>query len=396
VSRQLIDRSPSLAKLRAAAYDIQVHPSNHLLVHSVPYVTAERAVAYGTLIAPLTIESGGVASIGPDHRAYFKGGHPHDHNGSFLKNIANSTMQYDLGSGLVADHMFSAKPADTGVYADLYELVETYVDTISKYAKRFQDVDARTGRVFDLDDEDSVFEYTDSASSRAGIGAVTDKLRHQTIAIIGLGGTGSYILDLVAKTPVKEIRLYDRDVFSQHNAFRSPGAAPKEVVERLPQLRKVHYLASIYSKMHKHIKPFEYNIETIGEDFADVDFVFICIDVASAKGPIIKGLTDLDKLFIDVGMGVDLEGTSLGGMLRTTFSANEKRAHERNGIPLEDAPDDYDLNIQIADLNALNAALAVIRWKKHRGFYASEPDVEYSSLYTTDWNQLDNTDRLNA
>ena len=44
------------------------------------------------------------------------------------------------------------------------------------------------------------------------------------IIILGLGGTGSYILDLVAKTPVKEIHLYDGDTFYQHNAFRSPGA----------------------------------------------------------------------------------------------------------------------------------------------------------------------------
>lgn len=31
--------------------------------------------------------------------------------------------------------------------------------------------------------------------------------------------------------------------------------------------------------------------------------------------------------------------------------------------------DDYDYNIQIADLNALNAALTVIKWKKLWGFY---------------------------
>jgi hypothetical protein len=37
----------------------------------------------------------------------------------------------------------------------------------------------------------------------------------------GLGGTGSYILDLVSKTPVNEILLFDSDDFLQHNAFRS-------------------------------------------------------------------------------------------------------------------------------------------------------------------------------
>ena len=30
---------------------------------------------------------------------------------------------------------------------------------------------------------------------------------------------------------------------------------------------------------------------------------------------------------------------------------------------------DYERNIQIADLNALTASMAVIRWKKFSGFY---------------------------
>jgi hypothetical protein len=87
------------------------------------------------------------------------------------------------------------------------------------------------------EDEASVFNYTETASDRAGIGALTQKLVGQKIAIIGLGGTGSYVLDLVSKTPVQEIRIIDADEFLQHNAFRAPGApsidelrdAPKKV-----------------------------------------------------------------------------------------------------------------------------------------------------------------------
>jgi tRNA A37 threonylcarbamoyladenosine dehydratase len=38
---------------------------------------------------------------------------------------------------------------------------------------------------------------------------VTAKLEGKKIAIVGVGCTGSYILDLVAKTPVSEIHMYD-------------------------------------------------------------------------------------------------------------------------------------------------------------------------------------------
>ncbi|CAN2525454.1 MULTISPECIES: hypothetical protein [Burkholderia] len=50
----------------------------------------------------------------------------------------------------------------------------------------------------------------------------------------------------------------------------------------------------------------------------------------------------------------------------------------------------YASNIQVADLNALNAVLAVIKWKKLRGFYR-DLDREHHSTYTTDGNLLLNS-----
>ena len=43
--------------------------------------------------------------------------------------------------------------------------------------------------------------------ARAAIGPIQDRIRDQRIAIIGLGGTGAYVLDLIAKTPVQAIHL---------------------------------------------------------------------------------------------------------------------------------------------------------------------------------------------
>jgi hypothetical protein len=56
-----------------------------------------------------------------------------------------------------------------------------------------------------------------------------------------------------------------------------------------------------------------------------------------------------------------------------------------------DAGNQYDKNIQIADLNALNAALAVIKWKKLFGFYADHEE-EFFSTYTIDCNMLTSED----
>ena len=44
---------------------------------------------------------------------------------------------------------------------------------------------------------------------------------------------------------------------------------------------------------------------------------------------------------------------------------------------------------QVADLNALNAALAVIRWKRLRGFYRNG-DGEHQSAFLVDGNTIIN------
>jgi hypothetical protein len=112
-----------------------------------------------------------------------------------------------------------------------------------KYAKRIDpSATPLTGRINDYNEEPSVLAYRDTASTRAEIVPITAKLENHRIAIVGLGGTGSYVLDFVAKTPVKEIRLYDGDRFSQHNAFRAPGAThfegrvpPQHLLRGAPQ-----------------------------------------------------------------------------------------------------------------------------------------------------------------
>lgn len=392
MSRQLIDRSADLRQLRSDGYEIQVHPSNHLLVHNVPYVTANKTVAYGTLIAPLVLA--GENGTGPpsSHVMYFQGEYPHNADGEPLQ-IQNESNKITLAQGLVADHRFSAKPHD-GPDPDFHALVTRYATLLAQYAQRIdQTATPLTGRVFDLDDEPSVFAYRDTASTRAGIMAVSEKLSHVSVAILGLGGTGSYVLDLLAKTPVKQIDLYDGDRFTQHNAFRAPGAASMADVSHVPPRYKVDYFREKYSALHLNIVGHPQYVEVSNaQDLASSDFVFICIDVPAAKRAIVDVLNAAGKPFIDVGMGVALDDGALGGLVRMTLSTPEKREH-RNGVSFADVADEYDTNIQIADLNALNAALAVIRWKKHLGFYRGR-NPEFSSLYTVEWNRLDNQDYL--
>jgi hypothetical protein len=64
-----------------------------------------------------------------------------------------------------------------------------------------------------------------------------------------------------------------------------------------------------------------------------------------------------------------------------------------NTCSFGEVPDDeLYRNIQVADLNMLSAALAVVKWKKLRGFYTDQVR-EHHSLYTTALHSLTKDDR---
>jgi hypothetical protein len=288
---------------------------------------------------------------------------------------------------------FSSKPS--GGYKDYYEKMATYAAIVSGPAKSIDPTLTEKGfRVIESNDDVSVFKYLDTSSSRAGIVSVSRKLELDNVAIVGLGGTGSFVLDLIAKTPVKKIHLFDGDQFSQHNAFRSPGAASVE--ELRTKSKKVVYFQQQYSKMRQGVIAHDYYIDATNiDELRSMDFVFICLDNGAARKFLVEKLDEFDLSFIDVGMGVQQVDEALIGILRVTSSTSKKREHLKVKVPFSTDNDnnDYSRNIQLADLNALNAALAVIKWKKLLGFYL-DLENEYHSMYTLDGNMLTNEDQL--
>ena len=382
--------SPDLKRLRDEGYFVQIKGSL-LLMREVPYVNSKREVLQGTLISTLNLA--GDQTRQPDtHVIHFDGEYPCQADGTPISQISHQTGVFNLGHGVTARHAFSSKP-ERG-YGDYFHKMTTYAGILAGPAAVLQPgVTPRTYAASDERDEDSVFNYAETASDRAGIGALTEKLKDERLAIIGPGGTGSYVLDLVAKTPVREIRIFDGDEFLQHNAFRAPGAPSLEELREAPL--KVDYLKGIYSRMHRGIVAHPVALTPANLHLLDgVTFAFICIDDGPAKRPIAEKLEAMGIAFIDVGMGLELVDGSLGGILRVTTSTPDKRAHVANRVSFAegDADKAYHSNIQVADLNALNAALAVIKWKKLREFYR-DLDREHHATYTTDGNMLLNGDQ---
>jgi uncharacterized protein DUF6791/ThiF family protein len=391
MSQQLISRSPDLKRLRDEGFDIEIR-SVHLLLKDVPYVNRQREVKRGILVSELTT-AGDLTQAPSTHVAMFIGEYPCDKAGVELEKIRHSGGQR-LAEGLSVDFSFSSKPA--GGYTDYYHKMTAYLAIIASHAQALDpEVTAKTFPVIPADEAGSVFRYLDTATSRARIGVPAKKLELERVAIVGLGGTGSYVLDLVAKTMVKEIHLFDGDTFLTHNAFRSPGAASLE--ELREKLKKTEYLARLYGKMRRGVHSHGYYLTA--DNVAELDgmsFVFLCMAPGDDKRAVVEGLEERDIPFVDAGMGVELVGgESLRGLLRVTASTPEHREHFRKRAPLGDANGDgeYEQNIQIADLNALNACLAVLKWKKICGFYL-DFEKEHNTTYAVDSNALVSDDCL--
>jgi hypothetical protein len=389
MSQRLISLSPDLQRLRDEGYDIEAR-AGYLVVKDVPYVNALRDVRRGVLTAELTLAGDATARPGT-HVVRFAGEHPCHKDGSEISQIKHSSGQLRIDDHLVVDHMFSSKPAEG--YADYYDLVSTYVAIISGPAQSLDaEATAMTFPVVEASEEDSVFNYVDTASSRAGIVPVSKKLEGGTVAVVGLGGTGSYVLDLVSKTPVKEIHLFDGDILSQHNAFRSPGAPSLSDLRERPY--KAAYYQAQYSRMRRGLFAHNHYIDGSNVDqLRGADFVFLCLDRGGAKRLVAERLEEWGIPFADAGMGVELVDESLLGILRVTTSTPSHRGHVRRRVSFsEGGNDDYSRNIQIAELNALNATLAVIKWKKLCGFYV-DLESEHHTTYTISGNVMTNEDR---
>lgn len=378
MSSSPIDPDQALARLQRDGYNVEVR-DQHLIVRGIPFVTAQKVVRYGTLICLYLTQGGHVVAPnapGDNHQVWWTKEYPCYPNGSRL-DLGTDEAVRDLLPGITIRNRFSSKPVQyANGFPDHYEKITHYVHIIQNQAKAIDaDVDARNGEVVATSADESVFLYPDTASARAEIMAISAKLALHRVAIIGLGGTGSYLLDQVAKAPVGEIHLFDGDIFNSHNAFRSPGAASlQEINAKEP---KTDYFARRYCAMRRGIVSHPYFLDAQNVNELDgFDFVFLCVDQGASRSILVPFLVGHNIPFIDTGMNLALvaESNSLVGTCRATLVTPTKTDHVPNYIPMDADDSDtlYRRNIQVADMNAINSLLAVIKWKQYLGFYSDD------------------------
>lgn len=371
--QKLVSHNGDIKRLVEKGYAV-AFDSNYLIVRDIPYLDDQGQPQIGAIVTKLEfIDQERVTQS--DHQVFFAGSIPHSLDRTPIPNLGGGLTRLALSEAsknVVVQRSFSNKPRVNGKFQDFFEKIESYVAIISGPAMELHKVTPYTFRAQKEAVSESVFKFHDTLTSRAEITDLSAKFKDDVIAVIGLGGTGAYVLDFLVKTPVCEIRAFDLDPFHVHNAFRSPGKL--EPTEFGKSKAEVYY--SRYNNFRTGISVTPKFIDpSCSDDLEGVTFAFVCVDKGSSRAGIFDLLISKGIPFIDVGMGLKRKDLAIKGMLRTTYYSAEhgQKVREKGLAELKENPDDlYRTNVQIGELNALNACLAVIRFKQLRGFYFEE------------------------
>lgn len=386
--QELASHNPFVQGLVDEGYDLNF-VGGYFALFGLPYLTAEGRLEYGDWFSPVDL-SGWVIDPPTNHQAWFRGGRPHDQRGRQLR-LGGGPAKVKVTEEVVSDQSFSYKLTENGQmrdYRSFEEKVRTYLDTIvSPALAAFPDATPFGGIAIKAAEQGTPLRFPDTLSARYHMNDVSFLLKDKRVAIVGLGGTGSYILDFIARTHLAEIAIFDDDKVHVHTIFRFPGFI-QGAIGKL----KVEALAKHYANWHANItavpeRVTEQNIEGL----RTFDFVFMALDHGPSRAFITGWLSANGIPFVDCGMGLNRAPVGLNGVVRIT--GVDRSAYERTigtvHLPAADPEGgEYRKQGQIAELNALNATLAVVRFKQHFEIY-ERLDEASSYLFETTSFDLD-------
>lgn len=364
----LASRNPFIDELVKQGYAVGF-VNAHLVISGVPYLNAAGDLMYLDMISPLDLREGNLIDRPSDHKLYFAGEVPCNIDGCKISAGTAEEVRF-VSAEIVGNRMLSNKPEGGRQYESIGEKIYQYLALISSPAvHKYPGVTPRAALKKYVDSAPSPLRFPDALSAREGMVGLSHRLRGKKVAIIGCGGTGAYVLDYLAKTHLEEIHLFDDDIVHVHTLFRLPGVYG----EKHLGMPKVIALAESYAEFHGGIKPQLKRVD--GNNIACLagfDFVFVCVDDAPSRQMIAQACHDAARPFVDVGMGLNQGGNGLYGFVRIAGGAvgDFDKLNGTPYMPSQNAEDrEYRNQPQIAELNALNAAMAVIRFKQHMGFF---------------------------
>ena len=359
-----------LAEVLQAGFDCGVEDDT-LTVGPIPYRLSGGGIGHGSLICHLDRNGGDIAPP-TDHTAAWIGDEvPHRRDGRPMDRLIIDQSRNTWSNGETSICVMSRRGPEP--YPNYGQKMLTYARLIAREA--VVDWRASSPGVVAVKDVNHLVDH-ETGLNRARVGHLNALLARENIAVIGAGGTGGHIVDLVSKSNVQQIDIYDPDYVSAHTQLRWPGIVERRIVEE--ETNKAEYLAALYARRtNRNIlgHPFAIDKDTLTY-LNEKTMVFVAIDKGPARREVLTGLAGMGLNFIDCG--IDLQGNDgpLTASLRIIRCQAEQSPEKRSELAVlapgganvaEDDP--YAQNIQTGEMNSLNAALAVIAWKQGIGFY---------------------------
>lgn len=367
--RRLASRNKFIEDLERQGYEIDF-VGNHVVIYGLPYLDHKGNLRYGDLASPVDLKGEYEIDTPSSHQVWFNGEVPYGVNGAPLPISAVSNLR-EVTPELKCPLSFSLKLRnDAGAkrqYESFEEKLVTYLEAVTAPAREKFEAIPQRGIQTKAAQVESPLRYPDTMSARDGVNDLARKLLGVKVGIVGAGGSGAYILDFLSKTHLELIRIFDDDIVHVHTLFRMPGALGNRALGK----KKVDVLYNVYSAFHEAIEPVPEKVLAGNVDrLFDLDFVFIAVDDGPSRDLIARALQDRAVPFIDVGMGLYKTPAGLNGMIRMA-GGEAGDAAKLIGTPYlpatNPADNEYRRQPQIGELNALNAALAVIRFKQRLG-----------------------------
>ena len=142
--------------------------------------------------------------------------------------------------------------------------------------------------------------------------AAMDKLRNSHVAVLGLGGVGSWCAEALCRTGVGELTLADQDTVSVSNLNRQAGALWSTVgMDKCDAMSR--RLADIAPDCRLHPLPFRYEADSRETFFAGgYDYIVDAIDLVSCKLDLIQTALERNIPIISaLGTGNKLDAARL-------------------------------------------------------------------------------------
>lgn len=377
-----INHERQLAEVLQAGFDCCIEDDT-LTVGIVPYRLSSGGVGHGHLICHLTRNGDDIAAPEDHTVAWIADEVPHLSGGQLMDQLIIDQSRITWSNGLTSICTMSRRGPQP--YPNYGQKMLTYARLIAREAV----ADWRTSSPGTITVKDANhFVDRETGLNRVGVGHLNTLLANENIAVVGAGGTGGHIVDLVSKTNVRQLDIYDPDYVSVHTQLRWPGVVEKRIVEE--KTNKAEYLASLYARRtNRNIRghPFAINKDNLTY-LRGKTMVFVAIDSGVARREVLTGLAGLGLNFIDCGIDLQGDDGPLTASVRIIRCQREEDLEKRSEIAImapgrdnEDEDDPYAQNVQTAEMNSLNAALAVAAWKQGIGFYKDVYGYRRSRLH---------------